>query len=74
MPALIGVCLALAVAAFARLTGLDRDRAFYPVILIVIASIYVLFAVIAGGGGLFAELVIFALFTTIAVLGFRISL
>ncbi len=74
MPTFIGLALALAVAAFARLTGLDRDRAFYPVILIVIAAIYVLFAVMAGGDGLFAELAIFALFTTIAVAGFRISL
>lgn len=74
MPTFVGLTVALAVAGFARLTGLDRDRAFYPVVLIVVASYYVLFAVMAGGDGLFAELAIFALFATIAVLGFRISL
>ena len=36
------------VAVFARLVGLDRDRAFYPTVLIVIASTYVLFAVMGG--------------------------
>jgi hypothetical protein len=74
MPIFVGVALALAVAAFARITGLDRDRAFYPVVLIVVAHYYVLFAVLAGGDGLFAELAIFAIFAVIAVLGFRISL
>lgn len=74
MPAFVGLTVALAVAAFARLTGLDRDRAFYPAVLIVVAHYYVLFAVMAGGDGLLAELAIFALFAAIAVLGFRISL
>ena len=43
----IGIALALAVGAFARWVGLDRDRAFYPTVMIVIASLYVLFAVMA---------------------------
>jgi hypothetical protein len=34
----IGIVLVLFVSAFARLVGLDRDRAFYPTIVIVIAS------------------------------------
>ena len=74
MPTFVGLAVALAVAAFARIAGLDRDRAFYPVVLIVVAHYYVLFAVMAGGDGLFAELAIFALFVAIAILGFRISL
>jgi len=74
MPTFVGLTVALVVAAFARITGLDRDRAFYPVVLIVVASYYVLFAVMAGGDGLFAELVIFALFAATAILGFRTSL
>jgi hypothetical protein len=35
---LIGLILSVAVAAFATLIGLDRERAFYPTVLIVIAS------------------------------------
>ena len=49
MPFLIGVSLAVAVGAFARCVGLDRDRAFYPTVMIVIACLYVLFATIGGG-------------------------
>ena len=44
MPYIIGLVLALAVSAFAMAIRLDRDRAFYPVVLIVVASYYVLFA------------------------------
>jgi len=74
MPIFVGLALALAVAAFARIAGLDRDRAFYPVVLIVVASYYILFAAMAGGEGLFAELAIFVLFGATAILGFRTSL
>ena len=35
-------------SVFARLAGLDRDRAFYPTVLVVVASYYVLFAVMGG--------------------------
>ena len=38
MEYLIGVTLTLAVAAFAAVVGFDRERAFYPTVLIVIAS------------------------------------
>ena len=44
MPYVIGIVLSLSVALFARLVGFDRDRAFYPTVMIVIASTYVLFA------------------------------
>lgn len=75
MPTLVGLGLALVVvAALGRIVGLDRDRAFYPVVLIVVASYYVLFAIMAGGHGLFLELVMFALFAAAAILGFRVSL
>ena len=75
MPAFIGFGLALFVAAFARISGFDRDRAFYPVVLIVIAAYYVLFAAMAGGGAdLRIELAVFALFAATAVFGFRTSL
>jgi hypothetical protein len=41
MAYLVGVFLALGVAVFTRLAGFDRDR-FYPTILVVIASYYLL--------------------------------
>ena len=62
-------------AALGRLVGFDRDRAFYPIILTVIASYYVLFGVMAGDHAeLCIELGAFALFAGLAILGFRTSL
>src|SRR5689334_14618560 len=70
----IGVLLSLAVAGFARLVGFDRDRAFYATVLIVVASYYVLFAVMGGGGqALVAELLGMSVFGAAAVLGFKLS-
>ena len=75
MPFLIGIVLAAAVAISARIVGFDRDRAFYPTVLIVVGSFYVLFAVMAGGGpGLVTELLGFAVFAGLAVWGFRTRL
>jgi len=51
MPWLIDVFLAAAVCGLATIAGFDRDRAFYPVITIVIASYYGLFAVMGGSIG-----------------------
>ncbi|HVT74659.1 MAG TPA: hypothetical protein VHD61_16110 [Lacunisphaera sp.] len=74
-PCLIGVGLALAVALFARIVGLDRDRAFYPTVMIVIASLYGLFAVMGGVlAGMTVEWVMMAGFILVAVLGFKSSL
>ena len=75
MPALIGALLALGVALLGRIAGLDRDRAFYCVALLVIGSYYILFAVIGGGpGDLRTELLIYLPFAALAVAGFRTSL
>ena len=75
MPLLIGLMLALAVGAFARWVGLDRDRAFYPTVMIVIASYYVLFGVIADSPGvLSAEILVAGGFIVLAALGFKTSL
>jgi hypothetical protein len=41
---LIGLILSVAAAGFATAIGLERERASYPTVLIVIASYYVLFA------------------------------
>jgi hypothetical protein len=40
----VGALLAFAVGLFATGIGLDRDRAFYPAVTIVVASYYALFA------------------------------
>ena len=48
MPYLIGIVLSVAVAVFARYVGFDRDRAFYPTVIIVVAAYYVLFAAMTG--------------------------
>lgn len=75
MPLLIGLGLALGVAIFVRLVGLDRERAFYPVVLIVVGSYYALFAVMGGSTAeLWAETAIFGLFAAAAAFGFRTSL
>jgi hypothetical protein len=72
MPLLIGSVLALAVVAFARQVGFDRDRAFYPTLVIVVASYYVLFAVLSGSlRTILAESVVMAVFAGVAVAGFR---
>jgi len=71
----IGLALALGVVVFARVAGLDRDRSFYPVLLVVIASYYDLFAVLGGSGEALAiETLVLALFVFLAVIGFKINL
>jgi hypothetical protein len=75
MAYLIGITLALAVSVFARLVGLDRDRAFYPTVMIVIAGLYGLFACIGGQPGeLTLEWVMMGGFILAAVLGFKLNL
>lgn len=75
MAYLIGVTLALAVSLFARFVGLDRDRAFYPTVMLVIAGLYGLFAVMGGHPGeLTLEWIMMGGFIVLATLGFRFSL
>lgn len=75
MEYLVGVLLALGVGLFATLIGLDRERGFYPVVLMVIASYYALFAVMGGStSALIAEAPILAAFVAAAVLGFKRNL
>jgi hypothetical protein len=74
MAFLIGIVVALGVALFAMLVGLDRDRAFYSTVTIVVASYYVLFAAMGGSAhALVLELIVMAGFVTAAVLGFKKS-
>ena len=50
MEYLIGVVLGVVLCVFALLTGFDRDRAFYPTVLAVIPTYYILFAAMATRG------------------------
>lgn len=75
LPILIGLGVAAGVAAFAHLSGLDRERSFYTTVLVVVGSYYVLFAAMAGAtDDLLPELAFFALFAAAAVIGFRRSM
>ena len=74
MPYIVGVVLAVGVALFARFIRLDRDRAFYPTVMIVIASTYVLFAAMTESVHTVAlESVPMLAFVIAAVAGFRAS-
>jgi hypothetical protein len=71
----VGVAVALIVSGFARLSGLDRDRAFYPTVLVVVGSYYVLFAVMGGSmRALAIESMVMVGFALVAVAGFKGSL
>lgn len=48
MDYLIGASLALGIGLGASLVGFDKERGFYPLVTMVIASYYILFAVIGG--------------------------
>jgi hypothetical protein len=74
MPYVIGMVLSAGVAVFARVVGFDRDRAFYPTVMIVIAAYYVLFAVMSGSvQTVVIESVVMTLFAAAAVVGFKSS-
>ena len=69
-PILVGVVLGIAVAALAKFTRFDEDRSFFSTVLVIIASYYVLFAVLDGSHhALVWELVIAIVFSTVAILG-----
>ena len=71
----VGAILAAIVGMFAHVVGYDRDRASYAAVLTVVGSLYVLFAVMAGGGpDLIPEIGFFGVFAALAAVGFRTSL
>jgi hypothetical protein len=74
MPYVIGIVLSVGVAVFARSVGFDRDRAFYPTVMIVIASYYVLFAAMSGSvQTVLLESIVMTGFAIAAVVGFKSS-
>ena len=75
MAYLVGASLAFAVGGMGTVVGLDRDRAFYPTVMMVIASYYVLFAVIGGSTQvLLIEAAVATVFMAVALVGFKYSL
>lgn len=75
MAFLIGAVLALCVGLSATISGLDRDRAFYPTVMIVIASYYALFAVMGGSvHTLMVESIVVVAFVGASIAGFKTSL
>ncbi len=75
MEYLIGVGLAVGVCVFALLTGFDRDRVFYPTVVAVNATYYILFAVMGSAtSALVLESLVAAAFFAVAVAGFKKNL
>ena len=75
MEYLIGVARAVLVCTFAMLVGFDRDRVFYPTLVTVIATYYILFAVIGSSMPTLAlESLIAGAFFAPAVAGFKKNL
>lgn len=70
LPIVVGVLLGVGIAALGKFTRFDQERSFYFTVLVVIASYYVLFAVMGGSGhALIWELIVAAVFSTVAIVG-----
>jgi hypothetical protein len=75
MEYLIGIGLAVVVCVFATLVGFDRDRVFYPTLVPVVATYYVLFAVVGTSTrALVLESLIAVAFFALAAAGFKTNL
>ena len=75
MAYIVGSLLAFAVGGLGTVAGLDRDRAFYPTVMVVIASYYALFAVMGGStSALLVEAAVATVFVTVTLVGFKHSL
>jgi hypothetical protein len=71
----IGAVLALSIGLSATFLGMDRDRVFYPTIMMVIASYYALFALMGGSiQALAFELIPIVAFLVASVAGYKRSL
>ncbi len=72
---IIGIVLAIGVCVIAHVAKMDRERVFYPFLLMVIASYYLLFAAIGNSiHAALAEMVPMALFSLLAIWGFKRNL
>ena len=74
MEYIVGFTLALLFCAAAAGLGLDRERAFYPAVVMAVASYYLAFAVAYGRGGvMLAEVAIAAVVIVSAVAWFKLN-
>jgi hypothetical protein len=65
-----GAGLALVLAIFGKLTSYEKDRSFFPTLLIVIASYYLLFAILDGSvSTILIEIAIASFFIVLAIWG-----
>jgi hypothetical protein len=72
MEYVLGFLVGGLVSVLASLVGLDKERSFYAVVLIVIASYYVLFAAVGASTAIVAtELSLMAAFVLVAIVGFK---
>ncbi len=74
MEYIVGITLAVLFCAAVGALGLGRERAFYPAVVMAVASYYVAFAVADGRSiVMWAEVVIAAVFIVSAVAGFKLN-
>jgi len=72
MEYIVGFTLALFFCAAAAWLSMDRERAFYPAVVMAVATYYLAFAVVDGRGEVMrSEVVIAAIFIVGAVAGFK---
>ncbi len=74
MEYIVGLTLALFFCAAAAGLGMDRERVFYPAVVMAVASYYLAFAVVDGRNGvMLSEVAIAAVFIAGAVAGFKLN-
>ena len=74
MEYIVGITLALLFCGAAAWLGMDRERVFYPAVVMAVASYYLAFAVVDGRNEVMLyELAIAAVFIAGAVAGFKVS-
>ncbi len=70
-----GALVASIIALFGVITKFDSERPYYPMVLIVIALFYGLFAAVGGvSDGIWIEVIAIMIFIGLAIAGFRKSL
>jgi hypothetical protein len=74
MEYIVGITLALFFCGAAAVLGMDRERVFYPAVVMAVASYYLAFAVADGRNEvMLSEVAIAAVFIAGAVLGFKVN-
>lgn len=74
MEYIVGISLALVFCGAAAGLGMDRERVFYPAVVMAVASYYLAFAVVDGRNEvMLIEVAIAAVFIVAAVAGFKVS-